>query len=127
MRLVDLSHTMNIHTPGWVGYAGNKLYYAQTLQTHRIVAQRVEMAMHAGTHIDGGLHAADGGGDMASYPLSFLVNQGAIIDISDMVDDWDVITPDMLTAQASRSRRVTSSSSTPDGTGTTRVSPSKTS
>jgi kynurenine formamidase len=99
VRLVDLSHTMNIHTPGWVGYAGNKLYYAQTLQTHRIVAQRVEMAMHAGTHIDGGLHAADGGGDMASYSLSFLVNHGAIIDISDMVDDWDVITPDMLSAR----------------------------
>ena len=36
---------------------------------------------------------------MASYPLSFLVNHGAIIDISGMVDDWDVITPDMLSAR----------------------------
>jgi kynurenine formamidase len=89
---------MNIHTPGWVGYAGGKLYYAQTLQTNQIVAQRIDMAMHSGTHLDGAMHATDGGGDMASYKIPFLVNKGAIVDISDMVNDWDVITPDMLTA-----------------------------
>ena len=43
MRMVDLSHSMNVHTPGWVGYAGNKMYYAQTLQTQRIVAQRIDL------------------------------------------------------------------------------------
>ena len=37
-------------------------------------------------------------GDMASLELPFMVNKGAIVDISNMVDDWDVITPDMLTA-----------------------------
>ena len=98
MRIADLTHTMNIHTPGWVGYAGGKLYYAQTLQTNKIVAQRIDMAMHSGTHLDGAMHATDGGGDMASYKIPFLVNKGAIVDISDMVGDWDVITPDMLTA-----------------------------
>ncbi|MGH8873310.1 MAG: cyclase family protein [Acidimicrobiia bacterium] len=98
MKMADLSHTMNVHTPGWVGYAGNKMYYAQTLQTQRIVAQRIDSALHVGTHLDGGMHGADGRADMASYPLSFLVNKGAIVDISGMVDDWDVITPDMLTA-----------------------------
>ena len=98
MQMVDLAHTMNIHTPGWVGYAGNKMYYAQTLQTNRIVAQRIESSLHTGTHLDGAMHSADGGGDMASLPLDFLVNKGAIVDISEMVDDWDIITPDMLTA-----------------------------
>jgi kynurenine formamidase len=99
MQMVDLAHTMNIHTPGWVGYAGNKMYYAQTLQTNRIVAQRIESSLHTGTHLDGAMHSADGGGDMASLPLDFLVNKGAIVDISDMVGDWDIITPDMLTAK----------------------------
>ena len=98
MQMVDLAHTMNIHTPGWVGYAGNKMYYAQTLQTNRIVAQRIESSLHTGTHLDGAMHSADGGGDMASLGLDFLVNKGAIVDVSDMVDDWDIITPDMLTA-----------------------------
>lgn len=98
MQIADLTHTMNIHTPGWVGYAGGKLYYEQTLQTNKIVAQRIDMALHSGTHLDGAMHATDGGGDMASYKIPFLVNKGAIVDVSEMVDDWDVITPDMLTA-----------------------------
>jgi kynurenine formamidase len=98
MQMDSLAHTMNTHTPGWVGYAGNKMYYAQTLQTNRIVAQRIESSLHTGTHLDGAMHSADGGGDMASLPLDFLVNKGAIVDISEMVDDWDIITPDMLTA-----------------------------
>lgn len=98
MQMVDMTHTMNVHTPGWVGYAGNKMFYTQNLQTQRIVAQKVEMALHTGTHLDGAMHGTDGMGDMASYDLPFLVNKGAIVDISDMVDDWSVITPDMLTA-----------------------------
>ena len=73
MKMIDLSHTMNVHTPGWVGYAGNKMYYAQNLQTERIVAQRIDTALHVGTHFDGALHATDGRGDMASYPLEYLV------------------------------------------------------
>ena len=60
MRMVDLSHMMNIHTPGWVGYAGNQMYYVQNLQSKAIVAQRIETAMHAGTHIDGAASSAHG-------------------------------------------------------------------
>ena len=40
MKLVDLSHPWSVHTPGWIGYPGSKIYYTQTLQTNRIVSQR---------------------------------------------------------------------------------------
>lgn len=96
MKIVDLSHLMNAHTPGWVGYAGNRMYYAQNLQTKMIVAQRIDMALHVGTHIDGAMHGTDGMGDMASYPLDFLINHGAVVDVSDKMEDWGVITPEML-------------------------------
>ncbi|MGI9450738.1 MAG: cyclase family protein [Geminicoccaceae bacterium] len=96
MKIVDLSHLMNLHTPGWVGYAGNKMYYAQNLQTKMIVAQRIDTALHVGTHIDGAMHGTDGMGDMASYPLDFLVGPGAVVDISAHMHDWAVITPEML-------------------------------
>src|SRR3977135_2355845 len=89
---------MNVHTPGWVGYAGNKMYYAQNLQTKMIVAQRIDMALHVGTHIDGAMHGADGMGDMASYPLDFLVGSGAVVDVSAHMDDGAVITPHMIEA-----------------------------
>src|SRR5262245_4512652 len=70
MKIIDMSHVMNVHTPGWVGYAGNKMYYAQNLQTMRIVAQRIDTALHVGTHFDGAMHATDNRkGDMANLPL----------------------------------------------------------
>ena len=99
MQMVDLSHRMSIHTPGWVGYSSNKMYYAQNIQTVHINAQRVDTALHVGTHFDGALHGSDvPGGDMASYGLEFLVGKGAIVDISDKVGDWDIIMPDMIEA-----------------------------
>ncbi len=96
MKMVDLSHMMNLHTPGWVGYAGNKMYYAQNLQTKAIVAQRIDTALHVGTHLDGAMHATDAKGDMGSYALDYLVGQGAVVDVSAHMEDWAVITPEMM-------------------------------
>src|SRR6201992_3357467 len=96
VKLVDLSHLMNVHTPGWVGYAGNQMYYAQNLQTKMIVTQRIDSSLHVGTPIDGPMHGTDGMGDMASYPLDFLVGPGAVVDVSQHMDDWAVITPEMI-------------------------------
>jgi len=97
MKIVDLSHVMNVHTPGWVGYAGNKMYYAQNLQTVRIVAQRIDTALHVGTHFDGAMHATDNNkGDMAHLPLDYLVNRGVVVDISKQMKDWAVITPEII-------------------------------
>ena len=99
MKLVDLSHPINLHTPGWVGYPGSKFYYTQTLQTNRVVSQRIESSLHVGTHLDGPMHMADGAGDMASLPLTKLVHEGVIVDISDEVSDWSIITPEMITSK----------------------------
>ena len=99
MRLVDLTHPWGLHTPGWVGYAGGKIYYTQTLQTNRIVSQRIETSLHTGTHLDGPMHAADGGLDMASLPLEKLVHEGVVVDVSDVCKDWDVIKPEHITSK----------------------------
>ncbi|MCY4622503.1 MAG: cyclase family protein [bacterium] len=99
MKLVDLSHPINIHTPGWVGYPGSKIYYTQTLQTNRVVSQRIESSLHVGTHLDGPMHMADGGGDMASLPLTKLIHEGVIVDVSEEVSDWSIITPEMITSK----------------------------
>jgi kynurenine formamidase len=54
--------------------------------------------MHVGTHLDGAMHATDTMcGDMASYPLDYLIGKGAIVDISRHMEDWGVITPEMIT------------------------------
>src|SRR4051812_15751834 len=81
LRMVDLSHPLSIHTPGWVGYPGMKLYYTQNMQTNRIVSQRLESSLHVGTHLDAPLHGVAGGSDMASLPLDRLCREGVIVDI----------------------------------------------
>src|SRR5665811_2492585 len=92
MCIRDRSHVMNVHTPGWVGYAGNKMYYAQNMQTQMVAAQRIDTALHVGTHFDGAMHATDNrNGDMAHLPLDYLVNRGVIVDISKHMMDLSLI------------------------------------
>lgn len=99
MRIVDLTHNWGLHTPGWVGYPGGKLYYTQNLQTNHIVSQRIETSLHSGTHLDGPMHGTDSEVDMASLPLDKLIHAGAIVDVSDEVGDWDLIEPEHITSK----------------------------
>lgn len=99
MKIVDLTHPWGIHTPGWVGYPGGKIYYTQNLQTNQIVSQKIETSLHSGTHLDGPMHGTDGGLDMASLPLTKLIHPGAIVDVSDQVGDWELIEPEHITSK----------------------------
>ena len=99
MELVDLTHNWGIHTPGWVGYAGSKMYYTRNLQTNRIVAQEIVTSLHSGTHLDGPMHGTDSTVDMASLPLTKLVHEGVIVDVSDVCGEWDVIKPEHITSK----------------------------
>ena len=99
MKLVDLTHTFSIHTPGWVGYPSPKLSYFQRHATHGIVSQWLELPLHSGTHFDGEMHIISGGADLASVPLDRLCREGVIVDLSDELEDWSVITPEMITSR----------------------------
>lgn len=99
MKIVDMTHTWGLHTPGWVGYPGSKMYYTQNLQTNQIVSQRIETSLHSGTHLDGPMHGTDGGLDMASLPLTKLIHEGVVVDVSTQVGDWDIIKPEHITSQ----------------------------
>jgi kynurenine formamidase len=100
MRLVDLTHTFSIHTPGWVGYPSPKLSYFQRHATHGIVSQMLELPLHSGTHFDGEFHIVSGGKDVRSVPLDVLCRQGVIVDISDEMEDFSVIKPHHITDRA---------------------------
>ena len=95
MRVVDLSHAVTIHSPGWVGYPGMKLWYFQTHQTNGIVSQMIETPLHLSTHLDGEMHGVPGGRDIASIPLDQCVGPAAIADVS-AVGEWGVYTPDLV-------------------------------
>jgi kynurenine formamidase len=98
-RLVDLSHPFSVHTPGWAGYPPVKVYTIQRFSSHDILAQYIETPLHVSTHLDGQMHGIPGGADIASFPLARCFGEGVIVDISDCVGDWDIITPEMLTSK----------------------------
>jgi kynurenine formamidase len=97
LKLVDLTQTFSIHTPGWVGYPSPKLSYFQRHATHGIVSQMLELPLHSGTHFDAEFHIISGGKDMRSVPLDVLCREGVIVDISDEMEDFTVIKPSMIT------------------------------
>ena len=70
------------------------------LESFQIVADGLKYGEYdisnVGTHLDGAMHGTDGMGDMASYPMDYLVNKGVIVDVSEHIEDWSVITPEML-------------------------------
>ena len=100
MKLVDLTHTFSIHTPGWVGYPSPMLSYFQRHATHGIVSQKLDLPLHSGTHFDAEMHIVSGGKDLASVPLDTLCREGVIVDISEDMDDWTVIKPEHITSTA---------------------------
>jgi kynurenine formamidase len=97
MKLVDLTHTFSIHTPGWVGYPSPKLSYFQRHATNGIVSQLLELPLHSGTHLDSEMHIKSGGADIKSIPLERLCREGVIVDISEEMEDWAVIKPHHIT------------------------------
>ena len=100
VRALDLTHRFSIHTPGWVGYPSPKLSYFQRHATHGIVSQLLELPLHSGTHLDAEMHIISGGKDMASIPLGRLLGEGVVVDISEDMHDWAVITPEHITSRA---------------------------
>jgi len=108
MKLVDLTHTFSIHTPGWVGYPSPKLSYFQRFATHGIVSQWLELPLHSGTHFDAPCHMVEGQESVDRIDPGKLVAPVAMIDISaEIGDDADgVLTVEMLAAWEAKHGRV---------------------
>src|SRR5438132_11211398 len=92
MRLVDLSHPVTIHSPGWVGYPRMKMWYFPTHQTNGIVSQMIETPLHLSTHLYSEMHGVSGGRDIASLSLYDCVGPFVIMDIIEG-GEWGVCAP----------------------------------
>lgn len=66
MKIVDMSHVMNVHSPGRVAYAGHKTRCAQNVQMQTIAARRLDTAPRVGSRFDGAVQAPDN----PKHPLS---------------------------------------------------------
>ena len=96
MKVIDLSIPLGIGTPPWPTYIPLQVQYFKRLAPNGANGQVVTHSNHVGTHLDGEIHFHTPGKDIASLDMDFLVHDGAIVDLSDVVGDYDVYTSAMV-------------------------------
>ncbi|MDX9955159.1 MAG: cyclase family protein, partial [Anaerolineae bacterium] len=96
MKLLDLTIPLGIGTPAWPTYEPLQVKYFKRLAPNGANGQLLTHSNHLGTHLDGEIHFYTAGKDMADLQLDFLVHDAAIVDVSDVVADYDIYTSEMI-------------------------------
>ncbi len=92
MKFIDLTIPLGIATPPWPTYEPLQVKYFKRLAPNGANGQVVTHSNHLGTHLDGEIHFHTPGKDIASLDMDFLVNEAAVVDLSDICGDYDVYT-----------------------------------
>ncbi len=96
MKTIDLTIPLSIHTPPWPTYEPLQIKYFKRLAPNGANGQLLTHSNHIGTHLDGEIHFYTPGKDIASLDMEFLVHEGVIVDLSDVVEDYSVYTSKMV-------------------------------
>lgn len=96
MKMIDLTIPLGIGTPPWPTYEPLEMKYFKRLAPNGANGQIVTHSNHIGTHLDGEIHFYTPGKDIASLDMDFLVHDGAIVDLSDCAQEYDVYTSKMV-------------------------------
>lgn len=97
MKLFDLTQPLSIQTPAWPTYEPLQVKFFKRLAPNGANGQLITTSNHVGTHLDGPLHFCTRGKDIASIPLESLYGSGVIVDLSDIVQDYDIYTSKDIT------------------------------
>lgn len=96
MKTIDLTIPLGVGTPPWPTYEPLQVKYFKRLAPNGANGQLLTHSNHLGTHLDGEIHFYTPGKDMAELDMDFLVNDGVIVDLSDVAGDYDVYTSKMI-------------------------------
>lgn len=96
MKFIDLTIPLGVGTPPWPTYVPLKLEYFKRLAPNGANGQLVTHSNHIGTHLDGEIHFYSPGKDIASLDFDFLVHDAVVVDLSDVVEDYDIYTSKMV-------------------------------
>jgi arylformamidase len=100
MRIYDLSQPLNADAPFWPFYPPFEVKYIKRKAEHGVNAQYIQTSNHMGTHLDAPRHFVTSGKTIDQVPLENLYGPGVIIDLSDDLDELDVITVEMIESRA---------------------------
>jgi len=92
MKLYDLTQPLSHLTPAWPTYEPLQIKFFKRLAPNGANGQLITTSNHVGTHLDGSLHFCTHGRDIASIPLEELYGPAAVVDLSDMAEDYGIYT-----------------------------------
>ena len=99
-KIYDLSVPFSVQTPQWANYIPLNVGYTKRVGGQYFGLGRnnahCKCSFHIATHMDGEPHFHAAGRSIGDTPLDFWVGEGAIADISEMVSDTSVYSPEMI-------------------------------
>lgn len=104
-KLYDLTQDCSIFTPPWPGEKSLEVHFFKRVTGaygggQGANGQILNWSNTVGTHLVGETAFHSGGRAISDIPLTDLCGQGVIVDISDMVSDYSIITPEMIQKKA---------------------------
>lgn len=100
MKIYDLSQPLGTDTQFWPFYPPFEAKYFKRKPEHGVNAQIITTSNHIGTHIDAPRHFITDGMPIDQIPLEWVLGPGVIVDLSDVMDDLAVYTPEMIEERA---------------------------
>ncbi|HEX8993277.1 MAG TPA: cyclase family protein [Anaerolineales bacterium] len=104
-NLCDLTQGCSVFTPPWPGEKSLEVHFFKRVTGaygggQGANGQILNWSNTVGTHLVGERAFHSGGRAIADIPLKDLCGPGVVVDISDMVSDYSLITPEMITKKA---------------------------
>lgn len=90
LHMVELSHVWGHNAPSMPGDADVLMYRSVKHAQHGVMAQRLKMVMHSGTHMNAPLHLIQRGAGMADIALDHFFGNGVILDLPKK--RWELVT-----------------------------------
>ncbi len=99
-EMLDLTIPLSVQTPQWANYVPLSVTYHKRVGGQNFGMGRngsiCNASIHLGTHMDGEKHFWPAGRTIGEVPLEEWVGPGALADISQLVSDSSVYTPEMI-------------------------------
>jgi kynurenine formamidase len=90
LRFVELSHPWGHGAPVWPGDHDVRIERVVNHATHGVMAQKLTMSMHSGTHLNAPVHLIQGGADVASLGIERFFGNGVVLSLPKK--SWGLVT-----------------------------------
>lgn len=95
-KIYDLSQPLNQDCSFWPFYPPFEVKYIKRKSEHGVNAQYIMTSNHMGTHLDAPRHFVTSGKTIDEIPVEWLYGPGVIVDLSDVLGELDIFTPEMI-------------------------------